>query len=106
MSKSLPIEELDKLFTEEELAQIEERSRSLSFSVKLVQLMHQAGKTREQLLEESDLTEREIQQIEFSGFSISISLLEKYVRALGGRLQIYAETPHGKLCLSELESTH
>lgn len=96
MSKSLPIEELDKLFTEEELAQIEERSRSLSFSVKLVQLMHQAGKTREQLLEESDLTEREIQQIEFSGLEISTSLLEKYIYALGGHLHISAEMPFGE----------
>lgn len=99
MSKSLPIEELDKLFTEEELTQVEEKSRSLSFSVKLVQLMHQAGKTREQLLEESNLTEREIQQIEFSGLSISISLLEKYVRALGGRVRIYADTPNGEIRL-------
>lgn len=100
MSKSLPIEELDKLFTEEELTQVEEKSRSLSFSVRLAQLMHQAGKTREQLLEESDLTEEEIQLIEFSGLSISIYLLEKYVHALGGRLRIYAETPHGEVNLT------
>lgn len=99
MSKSLPIGELDKLFTEEELTQVEEKSRSLSFSVKLVQLMHQAGKTREQLLEESDLTEKEIQQIEFSGFEISTSLLEKYVFALGGHLRISADMPYGEVKL-------
>ncbi|EGR3968957.1 transcriptional regulator [Vibrio cholerae] len=93
MSKSVPIEELDKLFTTEELAEVEYRSRSLRLSLELVELMHQTGKTRQQLLNDTGLTENDLQQIERSGFDISISVLEKYVNALGGKLQICAETP-------------
>lgn len=96
MSKTEPIEELDKLLTADQLAEVESKSKSLKFSVELVQLMHQTGKTRQQLLNDTDLTENDIQQIEWSGCDISISALEKYVNALGGSLQICVETPKGR----------
>jgi hypothetical protein len=96
MSKTEPIEELDKLLTAEQLAEVESKSKSLKFSVELVQLMHQTGKTRQQLLNDTDLTENDLQQIEWSGSDISISALEKYVNALGGKLRLSVEMPHGK----------
>lgn len=96
MSKTEPIEELDKLLTADQLAEVESKSKSLKFSVELVQLMHQTGKTRQQLLNDTDLTENDIQQIEWSGCDISISALEKYVNALGGKLRLSVEMPHGK----------
>lgn len=101
MSKTEPIEELDKLLTADQLAEVESKSKSLKFSVELVQLMHQTGKTRQQLLNDTDLTENDLQQIEWSGSDISISALEKYVNALGGKLLLSVEMPHGKTKIYE-----
>lgn len=99
MSKSRPLSELDKLLSQEELAMAEKKAASMLFSMQITELMLQAGKTKEQLLTESELTPEDFANIEHSGLNIPISVLNKYVQALGGKLPLTATNSEGDVTL-------
>ncbi|UGA55420.1 hypothetical protein [Vibrio sp. VB16] len=100
MSKSRPLSELDKLFSEEELKLCESKTSHMLFSIQLMKLMEHSGKTKEQLLAESTLTQDDFEQIEHSGLDITVSVLSRYIQALGGKLTLSAMNSNGDKVLS------
>jgi DNA-binding Xre family transcriptional regulator len=99
MPKSQPLSELDRCFTEDELALVECKSNAMLIHIRLNELMQQLGVTKTQLLESSIMTLEEIEFLESASSDLTVSQLEKYVRALGGKLTISVSHPNGDVVL-------
>ncbi|MGF1773851.1 helix-turn-helix transcriptional regulator [Vibrio wakamikoensis] len=99
MSKSQPLSELDRCFTEDELALVECKSNAMLTHIRLNELMRQLGITKAQLLESPVVTPEALERLENASSDLTVSQLNQYVRALGGKLTITLSHPSGDVVL-------
>ncbi|UCH24870.1 MAG: helix-turn-helix transcriptional regulator [Trueperaceae bacterium] len=98
---SKPFNELTKHFSDERKARIEKEQQLLFLEYDLIsQLRKDRELTQQELAEILDIRQAAISKIEGQD-DILVGTLEKYVRALGGELEIIARFPNKLVKLNQ-----
>lgn len=98
---TVPFSELTKDFTKEDRQIVAETKRVLSMEYDLVaQLRKDQELTQKEVAELMEIRQAAISKIE-NQEDVLISTLERYVRALGGELEIRAKFPDREVTLSQ-----
>lgn len=104
MKKAKPISELYKRMTSEDLRIIEKGKELLLTEVELIsKLRKEQELTQEELAEIMEIRQSAISQIENQD-DVLVKTLERYVRALGGELEVQARFPDRVVRLGQFSS--
>ncbi len=82
----------------EKLAAIEKKAKEMSFEMELRDLREAAGVTQVELAKEAEIAQSELSKIERRDDHL-ISTLRRYVRALGGDLEVVAVLGNKRITL-------
>ncbi|HCG9568353.1 TPA: helix-turn-helix transcriptional regulator [Vibrio parahaemolyticus] len=90
-SKTQPLSKLDELFTEEELIEVEERAEALRVSMKLAAIRHEVALTQGDVAKIMGVKQPTVSNLEQSSESAKLETIQRYVKALGGKMSIDIE---------------
>lgn len=101
--KRKPIGELRKQMTPEQLAESQTRAQLASLSLTLAELRQSLGVTQQDMTDELGVIQSALSKLE-NQEDIQISTLYRYIKALGGTLQLVAHFPDRDVIISQFES--
>ncbi|EOB4971334.1 helix-turn-helix domain-containing protein [Vibrio fluvialis] len=90
-SKSLPLSQLDELFTKEELVEVDKRAEVLRARMKLASLRHEARLTQQDIAKLMGVKQPTVSSLEQSSESAKLETIQRYVKALGGKMRVDIE---------------
>ncbi|NJL09903.1 MAG: XRE family transcriptional regulator [Calothrix sp. SM1_7_51] len=100
--KTKPFSELRKKMTPEQKAKSEARAKLVSLHITLIELQESLGIPQEDLQKELALDLANISELENLD-DIQMSILSRYIKALGGSLKIVANFPEKEVVLAEFD---
>jgi transcriptional regulator with XRE-family HTH domain len=104
MSKARPISELYEGMNPEDLRIIERGKELLLMEVELISKLRKARDlTQKELADIMDIRQSAISQIE-NQEDVLVKTLERYIKALGGELEIRAKFPDKEVALTQFTS--
>ncbi len=105
MTTARPISELYEEFTEEERQEIEQGAQILLMEYELIsKLRKDRDLTQKELADIMEIRQSVISKIEHQD-DILVKTLERYIKALGGELEIRAKFPDSEVALTQFTHT-
>lgn len=100
--RTKPFSELRKRMTPERRAENETRAQLALLLLTLAELQKSSGVTQDDREKDLSLIQSALSQLE-SQDDIQVSILSRYIKALGGSLKLVADFPNEEIVLAQFE---
>jgi DNA-binding XRE family transcriptional regulator len=100
--KTKPFSELRKRMTPKRRAESKTRAQMMLLHLALIELQESLGLTQDDLEKDLSIVESTLSELE-NQQDIQVSILSRYIKALGGNLKLVAHFPDKEIVLAQFE---